>query len=283
MRLAKEAGLALTPAGATHPYGEDPQDRTIRLAPTFPPLPEVEKAMAGVAVCVRLALAERGRMTGTHDRTTAGLLGRGELAEDVLTAAVRLLGCTVAADTPEGTVAVRLVEVEAYRGADDPASHSFRGRTPRNGVMFGPPATCTSTSSTACTSAPTSPACPTVSRVRCCCAPARSCRTWRSAHARRPTARRAADLASGPARLASLLGLAREHNGVDVTDPASPVRLLAAPPVDPAQVRRGPRVGVAAAHDLPWRFWLDGSPAVSQYRPGRGAPATGLDAEDRQA
>jgi DNA-binding transcriptional MocR family regulator len=60
VRLAKEAGLALTPAGATHPYGEDPQDRTIRLAPTFPPLPEVEKAMAGVAVCVRLALAERG-------------------------------------------------------------------------------------------------------------------------------------------------------------------------------------------------------------------------------
>jgi DNA-binding transcriptional MocR family regulator len=60
VRLAKEAGLALTPAGATHPYGEDPQDRTIRLAPTFPPLPEVRKAMEGVAVCVRLALAERG-------------------------------------------------------------------------------------------------------------------------------------------------------------------------------------------------------------------------------
>jgi len=59
VRLAKEAGLALTPAGATHPYGEDPQDRTIRLAPTFPPLAEVERAMAGVAVCVRLALAQR--------------------------------------------------------------------------------------------------------------------------------------------------------------------------------------------------------------------------------
>ena len=67
------------------------------------------------------------------------LLDRGALADDVLTAAVRLLGCTLEADTPEGTVAVRLVEVEAYRGADDPASHSFRGRTPRNAVMFGPP------------------------------------------------------------------------------------------------------------------------------------------------
>jgi DNA-binding transcriptional MocR family regulator len=59
VRLAKEAGLALTPAGATHPYGEDPQDRTIRLAPTFPELAEVRRAMEGVAVCVRLALAER--------------------------------------------------------------------------------------------------------------------------------------------------------------------------------------------------------------------------------
>jgi DNA-binding transcriptional MocR family regulator len=59
VRLAKEAGLALTPAGATHPYGEDPQDSIIRLAPTFPVLAEVRKAMEGVAVCVRLALAQK--------------------------------------------------------------------------------------------------------------------------------------------------------------------------------------------------------------------------------
>jgi DNA-binding transcriptional MocR family regulator len=59
IRLAKEAGLALTPAGATHPYGDDPQDSIIRLAPTFPVLAEVRKAMEGVAVCVRLALAQK--------------------------------------------------------------------------------------------------------------------------------------------------------------------------------------------------------------------------------
>jgi DNA-binding transcriptional MocR family regulator len=59
VRLAKEAGIALTPAGATHPGGADPQDAIIRLAPTFPVLDEVEKAMAGVAVCVKLALAQR--------------------------------------------------------------------------------------------------------------------------------------------------------------------------------------------------------------------------------
>ena len=59
VRLAKAAGIALTPAGATHPGGVDPRDATIRLAPSFPPLDEVVEAMRGVAVCVELALAAR--------------------------------------------------------------------------------------------------------------------------------------------------------------------------------------------------------------------------------
>jgi DNA-binding transcriptional MocR family regulator len=56
--LAKEAGVVLTPAGATHPYGKDPEDRTIRIAPTFPQLEEVAQAAEGVALCVLLAAAE---------------------------------------------------------------------------------------------------------------------------------------------------------------------------------------------------------------------------------
>ncbi|WP_300401169.1 aminotransferase class I/II-fold pyridoxal phosphate-dependent enzyme [Nocardioides sp.] len=56
--LAKEAGIALTPAGASYPLGQDPRDRNIRLAPTFPVLAEVETAMAGVATCVALAASE---------------------------------------------------------------------------------------------------------------------------------------------------------------------------------------------------------------------------------
>lgn len=58
VRLAQEAGIALTPAGATFPYGKDPQDANIRLAPTMPPLDEVRAAMDGVATCVLLAAAE---------------------------------------------------------------------------------------------------------------------------------------------------------------------------------------------------------------------------------
>jgi DNA-3-methyladenine glycosylase len=200
------------------------------------------------------------------------LLDRAELAVDVPAAAVRLLGCTLAADTPDGPVAVRLVEVEAYRGDDDPASHSYRGRTPRNAVMFGPAGhlyvyfvygmhfcaniTCRADGQ------------PGGVLLRA----GEVVSDLALAHVRRPTAKRPAELARGPARLASLLGLTREENGLDVTDLASPVRLIAAPPVDPAAVRAGPRVGVAAGHDTPWRFWLDGNPAVSAFRPGKVRP-----------
>lgn len=198
--------------------------------------------------------------------TPRGLLDRAELAGDVAAAAVRLLGCTIAADTLDGPVAVRLVEVEAYRGADDPASHSFRGRTPRNAVMFGPPGhlyvyfvygmhfcanvTCLPAGQAAAVLLRAGEVVSDPAVVR----------------ARRPSVRRDAELARGPGRLAAVLGLGREHNGVDVTDPASPVRLLAGDPVDPAVVRAGPRVGVAAGVDTPWRFWIDGSAAVSSYR-----------------
>jgi DNA-binding transcriptional MocR family regulator len=58
---AKAAGIALTPAGATHPYGKDPDDRVIRIAPTYPELDELEQAINGLAVCVRLVAEERGR------------------------------------------------------------------------------------------------------------------------------------------------------------------------------------------------------------------------------
>lgn len=56
--LAKDAGVVLTPAGATHPYGNDPEDRTIRIAPSFPKLAEVQEAARAVALCVQLAVAE---------------------------------------------------------------------------------------------------------------------------------------------------------------------------------------------------------------------------------
>ena len=59
VKLAKEAGVELTPAGATHPHGNDPRDSTIRIAPTFPEPTEIAQAAEGVAVCVLLAAVEK--------------------------------------------------------------------------------------------------------------------------------------------------------------------------------------------------------------------------------
>jgi len=57
VKLAKEAGVALTPAGATFPFGKDPHDRNIRISPTRPPVDQVHKAMEVVAACIELASA----------------------------------------------------------------------------------------------------------------------------------------------------------------------------------------------------------------------------------
>jgi DNA-3-methyladenine glycosylase len=197
---------------------------------------------------------------------TVATLAREWLAVDVLAAARQLLGCHVVADGRDGQVVIRLVEVEAYRGADDPAAHSYRGRTARNAVMFGPPGHlyvyfvygmhfCANISCL-----------PDGEPGAVLLRAAEVVSGHAVARLRRPTARSDAELARGPARLATLLGLRREHNGLDLTDLASLVRLLPGDPVPADQVRTGPRVGVAAAQDRPWRFWVHGSPAVSAYR-----------------
>ena len=57
--MAGKAGVKLTPAGATFPYGRDPEDRNIRIAPTLPPLDEVRRAMEVVALCVELTAVRK--------------------------------------------------------------------------------------------------------------------------------------------------------------------------------------------------------------------------------
>ncbi|OZM70069.1 3-methyladenine DNA glycosylase [Amycolatopsis antarctica] len=198
----------------------------------------------------------------------SGGFTRDELAIDPLDLAVMLLGSELESVAGEGPVRARIVEVEAYRGLDDPASHSYRGRTPRNDVMWGPAGHlyvyfvygmhfCANVVGTRDGE-------PGAVLLRA----AEVVEGAPLAKARRPKARGDGSLAGGPAILTTVLGLGREHNGLDLTDPASPVRLLAGERVDADRVRTGPRVGVAAAMEVPWRFWVDGSPAVSAYRRG---------------
>lgn len=161
---------------------------------------------------------------------------------------------------------MRLTEVEAYAGPDDPGSHAVRGRTPRTEVMFGPAGHAYVYFSYGmhwCLNVVTGPdghASAVLLRAGGVVA------GLDAARARRPgvTDR---DLCRGPARLTRALGLSGRHGGADLLDPASPVRLLPGDPPDPSTVRTGPRVGVSAGADIPWRFWVDADPTVTQYRP----------------
>lgn len=195
-------------------------------------------------------------------------LERARVSGPALALAPRLIGAVVVSEVAGLEVAVRLTEVEAYEGADDPASHAFRGRTPRTAAMFGPPGHlyCYFTygmhwcANIVCGSDGVAAA--VLLRA------GEVVRGLDPARARRPAAHRDVDLARGPARLASCLGLVAEHNGADLCAVASPVRLESLPTRRRRGVRSGPRVGIGAAVERPWRFWLDDDPTVSLYRPG---------------
>jgi len=184
----------------------------------------------------------------------------------VLDVARDLLGCVLVHDSGDVAVAIRLTEVEAYAGGHDPASHAFRGPTARNEVMFGPGGHAYvyfTYGMHFC--------------VNLVCGPdgAASAVLLRAgevvagidvARARRGDAPDR-DLARGPARLTKTLAIDRRLNGADVTASGSPLRVHVGRPVEDVDVRRGPRVGVNAAKDLPWRMWVDADPSVSVYRP----------------
>jgi DNA-3-methyladenine glycosylase len=199
-------------------------------------------------------------------------VARESLAATSVDVARVLLGAVLVSTVDGAEVAVRLTEVEAYEGADDPASHAYRGETARNGVMFGPAGYlyCYFTYGMHwCVNVVCGPA------GRASAVLLRAGEVVRgvdTARLRRPAARTARDLARGPARLASCLGLGRETNGADLCSPDSPVRLesLGRPVLQTICV--GPRVGIAVANTRPWRFWLDGEPSVSAFRPGGRRP-----------
>ena len=194
------------------------------------------------------------------------------LARPALEVAPDLLGAVIEHDG----VAVRLTEVEAYAGEQDPGSHAFRGRTRRNEVMFGPAGylyvyftygmhTCANVE------------CGTDGTAQAVLLRAGEVISGRKAAVRRRTSARTGrvpserDLARGPARLAQTLGLTLDDYGADLLRPGT-VRLLPGEErTDPRLIRTGPRVGVRGPGGdgtaYPWRFWIEGDPTVSVYRP----------------
>ena len=184
-----------------------------------------------------------------------------------------VLGCVLEHQTEAGLVAVELTEVEAYAGASDPASHSYRGKTARNAVMFGPPGhayvyftygmhfcvnvVCAGNGSASAV----------LFRAGRIVAGEQLARTRRTREGKMIAFR---DLARGPARLCQALDIDRSLDGTDLCVPDSPLRMRwpdTSTTDRSAKIATGPRVGVSQAAERPWRFWIEGDPTVSVYRP----------------
>lgn len=201
----------------------------------------------------------------------------------VLHMAPLLLGSILVHEHPDGTVAIRLTEVEAYGGGIDPGSHSFRGQTARNATMFGPPGHlyCYFTYgmhhaiNIVCDGPGIATGC--LLRGGEVVVGHELAHTRREVPAGRERARRKAvtdeALARGPGNLAQALAATRAAtDGADLCDPASGWSLMIPDVQIPLEaIQSGPRTGVSGeggdAQRFPWRFYLPGEPSVSPYRP----------------
>ncbi|MET7496168.1 DNA-3-methyladenine glycosylase [Streptomyces sp900116325] len=188
-----------------------------------------------------------------------------DLAHPAEEVAPKLLGAILTHETPEGTVSITITETEAYSGSADPASHAYRGRTPRNAVMFGPAGHLYVYRSHGlhwCANVVTgADGIATAVLIRA----GRVIEGEDLARERRGDKVESPRLARGPGNFCQALGITAEHNGTDLLTGAS-VALSEGEPVPAALIGVGPRVGVSKAHDWQHRFYLAGDPTVSAYR-----------------
>ncbi len=174
-------------------------------------------------------------------------LGRSFFAERSLKVAPRLLGKHIVVD---GRVSGRIVEVEAYEGADDPASHGHRGRTARTEVMYGPPGhlyVYFIYGMHWCANVVCGPSGVCSAVLLRAVEPVDGIPIMRKRRVGRPDL----ELANGPAKLCAAFGIDGEDNGADLT--AGRVRLY--DDGSPAPVFEATaRIGISRAKERPWRF-----------------------------
>ncbi len=193
-------------------------------------------------------------------------LGRDFFARDPLEVAPDLLNKVLV----HGARAGRIVEVEAYRGTDDPASHAYRGPTPRTEVMFGPPGhlyVYFSYGMHWCANAVTSEAGVAGAVLLRGLAPLRGVEHMRSA---RRFPHREVDLANGPAKLCQAMGIDGDLDGIDLCQSSrtgvAGVWIGDDGTQPPQQTASGPRVGISVAKERPWRFGVPDDPNCSRPR-----------------
>jgi DNA-3-methyladenine glycosylase len=214
----------------------------------------------------------RGRGRG-EERAAPRPLPRRFYARRPEVVARALLGRLIVRETRATRLIGRIVEVEAYGGAGDPASHAFRGETPRNRVMFGPPGHAYVYFSYGMHH------CLNVVTGRDGVASAVLIRALEpiaglSSMARRRGAMARERLARGPGCVTRAMGISVAQDGADLTQ--GPLWLAALPPRRGGRrVASSPRIGIGRALSRRWRFFLAGHPCVSKGRAGRALPDRG--------
>ena len=195
----------------------------------------------------------RARPASTATLRYGPRLPRAFYARPPLVVARDLLGKVLLYDGPEGRRAARLVEVEAYHGTRDPASHAFRGPTPRTEVMFGRSGHAYVYLSHGVWY------CMNVVAHEPDVAGAVLLRGAEPLEGFAEDAR-----LGGPGLLGRAFGLTTSHSGLDLT--RSALQLRDAPAVTPRLIARGPRIGIAESSTSakPWRLWVRGSRGVSR-------------------
>jgi DNA-3-methyladenine glycosylase len=193
-------------------------------------------------------------------------LARAFFERDTVAVARALLGCVVVSKASNGLTAGRIVETEAYSGADDPASHAAMYRTERVAVMGGEAGIAyvyRSYGVHAMLNVVAKPSGETGAVLIRALAPLVGLALMRE---RRGVARDTL-LCAGPGRLCQALGVSLALQGTDLV---AGDRLWLAAGAPPAVICAGTRIGISRAVDQPWRFWAEGDPNVSA--PRRGAP-----------
>lgn len=186
-------------------------------------------------------------------------LSRRFFARQTLQVARDLLGHLLVHDTPQGRVVGRIVEVEAYRGPTDPASHAFR-RTPRSQIMWGRPGTAYvyfTYGNHYCMNVVTEPEGTAGAILLRAVEPVGGTEIMRQNRGVRDDRL----LASGPGRLTQAFGVDRAHNGADL---GHPPLYLARGRTTRVPVRTGPRIGIRVAVARPWRFYIPDHPCLSR-------------------
>lgn len=183
---------------------------------------------------------------------------------DAREVAPELLNKLLVRDDGAERLVARLVEVEAYCGSDDPGSHAYRGKTPRNATMFGRPGSLYVYFTYGmhwCANAVCGPGTRPHAVLLRAAAPLEGLDAMRD---RRAKARRDTQLCSGPARLAQAFGLDRTFDGDDLV--GGPVRIVDDGTAPPDQPGVSERVGLSAGRgdEHPWRFYVPADPNVSR-------------------